>query len=112
MIDALITALEALGYPVYRQGSVSEAYPDTFITIWGGEDEHSAYDNETQIVMHEYSINVYSTTPSTAYSLLESARSALKNAGWTATSRGYDVSSGVETHIGRSFDVAYLSTEN
>lgn len=111
MEDTLITLLETLGYPVIRQGSLppNQAYPDTFITFWNStEDGQSFYDNETASIVYQYSVNVYSTAPDTAYSVLESARTALKSAGWIITQRGHDAASDEITHIGRGFEVSYL----
>lgn len=111
MEDTLITLLETLGYPVIRQGSLppNQAYPDTFITFWNRtEDGQSFYDNATASIVYLYDVNVYSTAPDTAYSVLESARAALKSAGWIITQRGYDAASDEITHIGRGFRAAYL----
>ncbi len=111
MEDSLISILETLKYPVIRQGSLppDQAYPATFITFWNRtEDGQSFYDNETASVVYLFDVNVYSTSPDTAYSVLESARTALKAAGWIITERGYDARSDEITHIGRGLRTVYL----
>lgn len=111
MIDELLTLLESFKYPVLRQGSLApdEAYPETFITFWGdGENEQSAYDNDTKLATDEYDINVYSNDPDKTYSLVNDIRVLLKSAGWTIESRGYDVPSDEITHTGRGMRVIYL----
>ena len=48
MEDTLITLLESLGYPAYRQGSITEnkPYPDHFFTFWNNDSpDHAHYDN-------------------------------------------------------------------
>lgn len=115
MEDSLVLILESFGFPVRRQGSfaANEAYPDTFFTFWSpDESEHSAYDNDTEIVGYQFQVNVYSTSPARAYSLLSSARVALKAEGWIIGTRGYDAASDEPTHTGRGMIVYYLSTEH
>lgn len=114
MTDELITLLSTFKYPVYRQGSIAggQAYPDTFITFWGNADELAAYDNETQIVEYDFDVNVYSTDPDTAYSLLAEIRVMLKGAGYVITNREYDAQSDEITHVGRGMEIAYLKTEH
>ena len=75
--DTLINLLGTFNVPVIRQGSLApdQAYPDTFFTFWNNdESEHSAYDNETANVDYDFDVNVYSTNPDTAYSLLKQSR--------------------------------------
>jgi len=113
MEDNLIALLGTFGYPVIRQGSLapSESYPDTFFTFWNNdESEHSAYDNDTTSAEYSFDVNVYSTSAATAYSLLDSARDALKANGYIITTRAFDVPSGEITHAGRGLTVAYLKT--
>lgn len=113
MEDILIAILSTLGYPVIRQGSLSPnaAYPDTFITFWNSdEDGQSFYDNDCLTVSHEYSVNVYSNSPSLAYSVLRDARAALRENGWIIADRGYDVPSDEPTHVGRGMEVQFLET--
>ena len=112
--DTLINLLGTFNVPVIRQGSLApdQAYPDTFFTFWNNdESEHSAYDNETANVDYDFDVNVYSTNPDTAYSLLKQSRELLKRNGWIIATRGYDVSSDEITHVGRGMEVLYLNTE-
>ena len=111
MEDLLISLLETLKYPIYRQGSLEEkeAYPATFITFWNRSEEGvSFYDNADYLIAHTFEVNVYSSDPTTAYTVQDSARDLLKSNGFTITERGYDVSSDEITHIGRGMTVLYL----
>ena len=113
MEDALIEILGTYKYPVIRQGSLAPdaAYPGTFFTFWNrSEEEQSAYDNETALVVHEYDVNVYSTDPSTVYTLLAQARDALKAAGWQTPDRGHDIASDEITHTGRGLTCTFIET--
>lgn len=114
MEDKLIELLKSFSYPVIRQGSLSqdEKYPDTFFTFWNNnESEQSAYDNDTSSVVYDFDVNVYSTDPATTYNLLMTARSLLKNNGFVAPSRGYDVASDEDTHTGRGMNILILSND-
>lgn len=113
MEDTLIAILETYKYPVIRQGSLAPeaAYPATFFTFWNRtEEEQSAYDNETALVVHEYDVNVYSTDPATVYTLLAQARDAVKAAGWQTPDRGHDIASDEITHTGRGFTCTFIET--
>lgn len=114
MEDTLINLLGTFNVPVIRQGSLApdQAYPDTFFTFWNNdESEHSAYDNETANVDYDFDVNVYSTNPDTAYSLIKQSMELLKQNGWIIATRGYDVSSDEITHVGRGMEILYLNTE-
>lgn len=111
MEDNLITILESFGYPVYRQGSMSddEQYPETFFTFWNNDSpDHAHYDNSDYGTAWDFSIYVYSSDPIMTYSLLLDARNALKAAGWITPSKGFDVASDEATHTGRGLEVFYL----
>lgn len=115
MEDNLIALLESFKYPVIRQGSLApeDAYPDTFFTFWNNSETGlSFYDDKTQRIDFDYSVNVYSTNPETVYSLLSQARSLLKENGWNCYERGYDVRSDEITHTGRGMRVFYLYNNN
>lgn len=111
MEDTLIALLETFKYPVIRQGSLApdEPYPDTFFTFWcTSEDGESFYDNDAASVSYDYYVNVYSTSPNTVYTLLESARTLLRENGWITVQRGFDIASDEITHTGRGMEVEYL----
>lgn len=111
MEDNLIQILEAFGYPVYRQGSMSNdtKYPPTFFTFWNNDSQdHSHYDDNEYGTEWDYEINVYSNDPELTYSVLAEARAALKQAGWIAVGKGYDVASDEVSHTGRGLQVIYL----
>lgn len=115
MEDNLIRILESFGYPVYRQGSMSddEAYPPTFITFRNYDTpDHSHYSNDTYGFVHGYNVFVYSNNPTLTYSVLEAIRKKLKEAGWITKGKGFDASSDEESHTGRGLDVSYLEIEN
>lgn len=114
MEDTLIQLLSSFGYPVMRQGSLAAdaAYPDTFFTFWNrAEEGQSYYDNETASVVYDFDVNVYSTSPDRAYSLLAGARTLLKSHGYVTPTRGYDVPSDEITHVGRGMNVQYLQID-
>lgn len=111
MEDNLIAILSSFKYPVYRQGSMSndEAYPSTFFTFWNYDSpDHNYYDNNDFGTVWSYNIYVYSEDPELTYSVLESARLALKSAGWICRGKGFDVQSDEETHTGRGLEVIYM----
>jgi len=111
MEDELITILETLKVPVFRQGSMSddESYPAAFITFWNNDSpDHSHYDNTEYGTAWDFTIYVYSSDPDQCYSLLADARTALKAAGWICTGKGFAVASDEQTHIGRGLNIFKL----
>lgn len=114
MEDALLEILEATGYPVYRQGSMSEddTYPETFVTFWNNESaDHSHYDNTEYGIFWNFDVNVYSSDPELTYSVLSDIRTALKGAGWIVSGKGYDVASDEATHTGRGLTALIVEFE-
>lgn len=113
MEDTLIEILSQFGYPVRRQGSLSdsETYPDHFYTFWNNDsNDHAHYDNSEYGTVWDFGVNFYSIDPEKTYSELEKARVALKAQGWVITGKGYDVASDEPTHTGRGFEAFYLET--
>ena len=113
MEDELITILSTFGYPVRRQGSLSdeEAYPDDFFTYWNDDSEdHAHYDNSEYGTSWNFRVYFYSIDPDRTYSKLLEAKAALKKAGWIVSGKGYDVMSDEPTHTGRAIDAQYLET--
>lgn len=114
MEDNLINILSELGYPVYRQGSMSddEIYPSTFLTFWNYDTpDHSHYDNSEYGYAWSFNIYVYSNDPELTYSVLAEARIKLKKAGWIVNGKGFDVQSDEATHTGRGLEIFFLEIE-
>ena len=111
MEDRLIELLESFGYPVIRQGSLTEEdpYPDNFFTFWNnGSSDESHYDNEVVSLVYDYDVNFYSNSPESTYNTLRAAIKLLKSEGWIISGDGYDVASDEITHTGRGVNVLYL----
>ena len=111
MEDRLIELLESFGYPVIRQGSMSESesYPDNFFTFWNNDSsDGSHYDNDAASLIYDYDVNSYSSDPSLTYSNLRDAITLLKSEGFIISGDGYDVVSDEDTHTGRGVNVLYL----
>lgn len=111
MEDSLIEILSTFGYPVIRQGSLSDddRYPDNFFTFWNNDSsDHSHYDNSEYGTTWDFDVNFYSVDPANTYSVLSQAKTALKAAKWIISGQGYDVASDEPTHTGRGMNVTYL----
>jgi len=113
--NTLIVILKTFGYPVFRQGSLTEKqpYPATFITWWNRIEEGTVFsDNKTIEVEHSFDINVYSTSTETIYSLINQIRSTLKENGFVVPDRGHDIASDEPTHTGRGTTAIFLQTDD
>mgnify|MGYP006966647879 CR=1 FL=1 len=111
MVDLLISTLESVGYPVYRQGSFqeNEAYPDHFFTFWNVDStDGSHYDNEAMSCVWRFAVYVYSIDPDKMYTLLNEAITKLKAAHFIVPGKGFDVQTDEPTHTGRCIYVLFL----
>lgn len=111
MDENLIAVLETFGYPVYRQGSLSDTdtYPDSFFTFWNNDSpDHSHYDNTDYGTEWDFDVNFYSNNPDLTYSVLLEARTLLKENGWVIPEKGHDVMSDEPTHTGRGITALFL----
>ena len=111
MDENLIALLETFGYPVYRQGSLSDTdtYPDSFFTFWNNDSpDHSHYDNTDYGTEWDFDVNFYSNNPDLTYSVLLEARTLLKENGWVIPEKGHDVMSDEPTHTGRGITALFL----
>lgn len=114
MEDALIAVLEALGagYPVYKQGSLSddEPYQDaSFWTFWNDNSaDHAHYDNAKYGTIWSYNVFFFSTDPALPYQMISAAVTALKALGWIVSGKGSDAYSDEKTHTGRTINVTYF----
>lgn len=113
MEDELIEILESFGYPVIRQGSISESdeYPSNFFTFWNNDSPiHVFYDNEEHGIDWDFDVNFYSIDPALTYNILAQARKKLREHNWIIQGAGYDVASDEPTHTGRGMRALYLQT--
>ena len=111
MDEVLLGLLETFGYPVYRQGSMSDTdtYPDSFFTFWNNESpDHAHYDNTDYGTEWDFDVNFYSNDPNLTFSVLLDARTLLKENGWVIPGKGYDVMSDEPTHTGRGMNALFL----
>lgn len=110
MIQQFITAIEPLGYPIRRQGSMGpdEEYPESFFTFWNFQaDEVKTFDNKPVGCNWGYWLYFYSTDPVLVENELLKAKDLLKQAGFDIWGKGEDVKSDVETHTGRMITVYF-----
>lgn len=111
MEDKLIQLLESFGYPVYRQGSISEdeSYPETFFTFWNNlSEEGTFYDNESHSEAGDFDVNIYSSNPTLIYTTLKEAKQLLKQNNFIIADSGHDVLSDEQTHTGRGMNVLII----
>ena len=108
MEDLLISTVESLGYPIFRQGSLGadEAYPESFFTFWNNSaDGNEFYDNNEHSTIWDFDLNFYSSDPSLIMTKLMDAKKKLKENGFIITGKGHDVRSDEVTHTGRGINV-------
>lgn len=111
MKTLLIETLEALGYPVYLQGTFAEdeAYPPDFITFFVlSGDDAAHYDNDSVGTAWEYQVIFYSSDPRHVASVPGDIHSRLKAAGFIPQGRGRDIPSDEPTHTGWAMEFYYL----
>lgn len=103
----LLNTLQAFGYPVFLQGTISpaEKYPDTFITFFvDSTSDNGHFDDETNAVDWYISVILYSANAETVNTKPNEMRAALKAAGFIPQGKGNDVLSDEPTHTGWAMD--------
>lgn len=111
MKESLLTVLETIcPNNVYLQGTLSEIYPESFITFWTNyADDNSHYDNTVHSIDWQFSVNYYSSNPALVGTVPTQIRTALKNAGFIPQGKGSDIPSDEPTHTGWTMD--FIKTE-
>lgn len=113
MKAALIEILEALGYEVYQQGSMTDDYPQSFFTFWNVEtDDKNHYNSEAIAYEWNFTVYFYSTDPALVNTVLLAAKKLLKNNGWIVNGKGYDVPADDPNYTGRAITALYRETED
>ena len=111
VVDLLISTLEGLGYPVYRQGSFTEdePYPDHFFTYWNVDTtDGSHYDNQARSCVWDFNVFFYSIDPANTFRVLENAINALKAKRFIVPGKGFDAETDEPTPTGRGVNVLFL----
>lgn len=114
MEDELIELLATFGYPVMRQGSLTDdgPYPDNFFTFWNNDSyDATHYDNVCVSTVYDYDVNFYSNSPDLTYSKLREAVTVLRSNGWIISGDGYDLASDEDTHTGRGVNALFLNAK-
>lgn len=110
--DILIETLEEeTGFPVYQQGSLSDAdaYPESFFTFWNDDSDFASYyDNANTRTIWYIDLNFYSVDVSLVNSIFKTIKPALEAAGFVIDGVGHDVVSDEDTHTGRGETLMYL----
>lgn len=111
MEDLLISLIESLGYPIFRQGTlgVDEPYPQSFFTFWNNyADGNEFYDNKENSIIWDFDLNFYSSDPSLVMTELMKAKELLIQNKFIVHGKGHDVRSDEVTHTGRGIDVKII----
>ena len=110
----LLEVLEAYGYPVILQGTLSQdaAYPPAFFTFWNNAtNDQSFYDNDPTVTVWDFDVNFYATDTGLVNAQLLSAKSALRGRGFIVNGAGYDIASDEPTHTGCGINAIYIDRE-
>lgn len=108
MQERIIKLLNAFGYPIYRQGSMSstQEYPQAFFTTWNNDTREEAfYGGEARRRVWDYDINFYASDPELVDKIPEEAIARMKKEGFIIDRAGYDVMSDERTHTGRGIHI-------
>nr|DAJ67991.1 MAG TPA: hypothetical protein [Caudoviricetes sp.] len=111
MEELLIKTIKEMGYPIIKQGSLSEDenYPETFFTFWNNtSDDGSHYDNESNTYIWDFDLNVYSSDPEKINKLLLDAKEKLIKKEFIVNGKGHDLISDEPTHTGRGINVQII----
>ena len=111
MEDLLISLIETLGYPIFRQGSlgIDKQYPESFFTFWNNATVGNGfYDNKENSIIWYFDLNFYSSDPEIVNKELMRAKELLKQHGFIIYGKGHDVRSDEITHTGRGIDVKII----
>lgn len=111
MKQTLIDVLETFcPNNVYLQGTLSQdaAYPESFITFWTNyTDDNSHFDDDVFSVDWNFSVNYYSSDPTSVNTVPAQISAALKAIGFIPQGKGNDLPSDRPTHTGWTIDFIY-----
>lgn len=108
--DEIINALSPLGYPVYLQGTISDAPQSYFAFFIYATDTGACYDNAETYFVPNVTIMFFSTDATLVATLPQQARAALKENGYVPQGIGNDVLSDDPAFTGWAQDYAKILT--
>lgn len=109
--NLLLETLDAFGYPIYLQGSLSDddVYPPSFFTFFNNSTEDDAFfDNIETRTIWDFDLNFYSEDPTLVNTILLQAKRLLKAVGFIPEGSGYDVLSDQPSHTGRGMNLLFI----
>ena len=107
MKETLISILSEFA-DVFLQGTISESYPQKFITFFTTDSNFDAFYNDDANQINWFvSVVFYSTDPSEVLSVPPQIISALKVGGFIPENAGIDVMCDEPTHTGWAMDFIY-----
>lgn len=111
----IIEIVNSMGYEAIPQGTLpfGKKYPDNFFTYFNIDTTYdSFYDNENRKVIYEFWLFFYSCNPKNIDFFVEKtmnkALEELKKQGFIIKNPGEDVTSDVETHLGKMATIIYI----
>lgn len=111
MKDKLTSVLESLKYPYFQQGTMNkeEGYPDSYFTFKNMSTSGDGfYNNEEHKTIWLFIVAFYSNNPDLVEKELLNAKKKLKENGFIASGKGYDVDSDEPTQTGRGIAVKII----
>lgn len=110
VVDSLVSLLESLNYPVFLQGTFSgDAYPDSFITYMiNSSSDRAHFDDDVTSWTWDATVIFYTKNPTLLFSVPETIRTTLKNAGFIPSGKGYNIFSDDPNFTGWTNDYLYL----
>lgn len=115
MTGTLCEILESFKYPVYLHGTLdtNADYPASFFTFFNFQTPEAAfYDNDAHRAVWGYNIYFYGTDRQTVETTIESARTALKAAGFIPDGKSIDARSDRIGYTGRMITVRAFENYN
>lgn len=108
-MDELIKIIETkFNYPVYRQGSAPQTYPESFFCYWNIDSDDTDYANNLPTAQHwEYYFYFYTADIFILNTTIKQLKKLLKSKGFTVSSNGTDLKSDYPTHVGKVLEAVY-----
>lgn len=104
MNEALFELLDEFEYEYHKQGTLPDnrPYPDNFFTWYNPYTENAEiYDNRPRATNWEYDVAFYSVNPQRVTDTISALYERALDLGYEVDGKGYDVSSGRQSHTGR-----------